>query len=235
MIVRPHTTGLALFFSWSGSLLPAILSRMLLAALLGVLAAYIRLELPGTPEDEFTRFEFAPFTALGVAISLFLGFRNNAAYDRWWEGRKQWGMQLNTVRHFARLISALKVSGDDRRTLVRLTVAHTHAMRVQLREKWAVGHTKPTMQSSEEDPLAARNCFLEREERDVLFDKQNAADAILAMASARLGAMHKTGWLDSYSVVAACQLLDELGNVQGACERIATTPLPFKYGLLVHP
>ena len=32
------------------------------------------------------------------AISLFLGFRNNASYSRWWEARKQWGKQLITVR-----------------------------------------------------------------------------------------------------------------------------------------
>ena len=27
----------------------------------------------------------APLAVFGVALSLFLGFRNNAAYDRWWE------------------------------------------------------------------------------------------------------------------------------------------------------
>ena len=46
--------------------------------------------------------KFAPFTALGVAISLFLGFRNNACYDRWWEGRNQWGKQLIVIRNLGR-------------------------------------------------------------------------------------------------------------------------------------
>jgi hypothetical protein len=47
----------------------------------GSVAAFIRIDQNGTVHDERTVIEFAPFTALGVAISLFLGFRNNAAYD----------------------------------------------------------------------------------------------------------------------------------------------------------
>ena len=41
-------------------------------------------------------------TVLGVALSLFLGFRNNAAYDRWWEARKLWGGLLADMRSLAR-------------------------------------------------------------------------------------------------------------------------------------
>ena len=32
---------------------------------------------------------------LGFVLSLFLVFRTNTAYDRWWEGRKQWGALVN--------------------------------------------------------------------------------------------------------------------------------------------
>ena len=65
--------------------MPAILPQIIFAALIGAMAAYVR----SMPEASFlkfdgdTRFNFAPFTALGVAISLFLGFRNNACYDRY--------------------------------------------------------------------------------------------------------------------------------------------------------
>ena len=36
----------------------------------------------------FPTADATPFTVFGVALSLFLGFRNNAAYDRWWEARR---------------------------------------------------------------------------------------------------------------------------------------------------
>jgi putative membrane protein len=242
-----------LLFSCAGSIVPAIFPRICVAALLGCVAAWLRVESSGGWADELTRFEFAPFTAVGVAISLFLGFRNNASYDRWWEGRRQWGAQLIAVRNFARLLSVLKVSAGERRALVRLTAAHSHALRAQLRATWSAGSGLGSMGGEDDDPLAKRDSFLEPEEKASLAGKLNPADAILGMASVRLGALHTpllpsvagaqgqaggndsgAGALDSYSVVAASQLLDVLGQVQGACERIATTPLPFPYVLLVH-
>src|SRR5688572_14342130 len=38
---------------------------------------------------------------LGFVISLLLVFRTNTAYDRWWEGRRQWGALLNNSRNIA--------------------------------------------------------------------------------------------------------------------------------------
>ena len=38
---------------------------------------------------------------LGFVLSLFLVFRTNTAYDRWWEGRKQWGGLVNVSRTLA--------------------------------------------------------------------------------------------------------------------------------------
>ena len=40
--------------------------------------------------------------------------------------------------------------------------------------------------------------------------------------------------LDTFGVVAITEIIDALGAVQGACERIAVTPLPWPYVLLVH-
>lgn len=49
-------------------------------------------------------FAFTPFTALGVAISLFLGFHNNASYGRWWEARTLWGTQIIVIRNLIRFL-----------------------------------------------------------------------------------------------------------------------------------
>jgi len=208
MIVRPHPTEFELLSTCSGSIVSAILPQIFVAAVLGAVAAFLRVEWEGSrvnrakpytrnpkpnpPKpstlnqvDEATHFDYAPFTALGVAISLFLGFRNNAAYDRWWEGRKLWGEAVTAVRSVARLLSALNISDEERRPLVRLTVAHTHAMRVQLRASWADGHRCIRRLSPDEDPHAQRNSFLEPAEQAFLFEKRNPADAILGMPLSR--------------------------------------------------
>jgi ion channel-forming bestrophin family protein len=89
-----------------------------MAALVGVLAKLI--------EDGYLRnarhdpkiyvdFSFTPFTALGVAISLFLGFHNNASYGRWWEARTLWGAQIIAARDLARfLVGALQRHNNKR-------------------------------------------------------------------------------------------------------------------------
>ena len=47
---------------------------------------------------------------LGFVLSLFLVFRTNTAYDRWWEGRKQWGALVNVSRTLA--IRVREFGGD---------------------------------------------------------------------------------------------------------------------------
>ena len=64
--------------------MPAITPKILIAAILGAIAAAAKsITFRNEPLSEWTSVAFAPFTALGVAISLFLGFRNNASYGRW--------------------------------------------------------------------------------------------------------------------------------------------------------
>ena len=43
-----------------------------------------------------------PLTLFGSALALFLTFRVNSAYQRWWEGRVLWGAMINASRSIAR-------------------------------------------------------------------------------------------------------------------------------------
>ena len=40
--------------------------------------------------------EALPLAQLGSALTIFLAFRANAAYGRWWEARQLWGSLVNT-------------------------------------------------------------------------------------------------------------------------------------------
>ena len=92
MIIRNKTNTLALLFAWRGTIFPKVLPAMLLLSsvslLLGIGAHNHWFHLPTPPVVGFTIF--------GIVLSLFLGFRNNASYDRWWEGRKLWGQLIAT-------------------------------------------------------------------------------------------------------------------------------------------
>ena len=67
-----------LFFVMRGSVVPKIIGQIIGVALLSVLVLLV---------DQFAftlpRISIAAMNIFGVALSLFLGLRNNAAYDRW--------------------------------------------------------------------------------------------------------------------------------------------------------
>src|ERR1700757_5378216 len=71
----------------------------------------------------------APFTLLGVALSIFLGFRNSACYDRWWKARRQLGAMIGEMRSFARIcVSLPKIHQTDREALVRDAITYTYEL-----------------------------------------------------------------------------------------------------------
>lgn len=106
MIVKQHDMGFfQLMVEMRGSIVPAITPKIIFSSVLGVLVCLIRsFDFFGEQTDEVLSLEFGPFTALGVAISLFLGFHNNASYGRWWEARTYWGQQVIVVRDLSRYL-----------------------------------------------------------------------------------------------------------------------------------
>ena len=47
-----------------------------------------------------------PISVLGIAVAFYLGFKNNASYDRTWEARKIWGGIVNNSRTFGVAVTA---------------------------------------------------------------------------------------------------------------------------------
>jgi hypothetical protein len=90
MIVRPRQHWLRLLFVWRGSVLHKILFRLVLNLALALAAVLCMPQF----KDWGLHLSTAPFSLIGIALAVFLGFRNNASYDRYWEARKLWGMLL---------------------------------------------------------------------------------------------------------------------------------------------
>jgi putative membrane protein len=119
----------------SGSVIPAILPRVLFCTLFAILIFILYqlgVPIPTRLLDNF----FVP----DLVIGLLLVFRTNTAYDRFWEGRKLWGTLVNTVRNFARQIwvsVAEKTPEDtaDKIKVMRFLVAFAISVKLHLREK----------------------------------------------------------------------------------------------------
>lgn len=81
MIVRPRPSALGLFFVLRGSIIPRIFSRILVITLLSCVVVWMYHRQWFSP----THLSAVPFSLFGLALSVFMGFRNNVCHDRWWK------------------------------------------------------------------------------------------------------------------------------------------------------
>ncbi len=161
-----------------------------------------------------------PTSALATAIALFLGFKNNQAYDRFWEGRKIWGAIVNASRTFAVCVADFvntPAGGDPattsgiRRELILRHLAWVNALRLSLRRQ------------PEGDALAA---YLPESELEALRKVANVPNAILRRQSQRIEELRESGHLvGTARHLELRTLVRFLWDHQGGCERIKNTPL----------
>ena len=95
MIVRPRPNWLRMLFVWRGSILNKILPQLCFTTALSIGVVIFHGELL----DWKVTLTAVPFSLVGVALAIFLGFRNSASYDRYWEARKLWGKLLTDSRN----------------------------------------------------------------------------------------------------------------------------------------
>ena len=159
-----------------------------------------------------------PLGVIGAALSLFLAFRNNSAYGRWWEARILWGALVNWSRSFTReALTFLPNEGEPhaaKESLVHHMIAFVCALRCHLRGQ---------------SPWAELAGILPPEDLTALRGRANVPSALLVAMGRRIQAAHEAGWIDSYRFVRFEETFAELTNIQGGCERIKNTPLPRQY------
>ena len=128
MIVRQRITLWTILFAFRLSILAKIWPRVALTT--GISLAVTIAYLKGYRPDILT---ITPFSLIGVALGIFLGFRTNSAYGRFWEGRILWGRLVNCTRTFTRQLEVF-VNRDGaeeeiesfRRETARTLIAFVH-------------------------------------------------------------------------------------------------------------
>lgn len=222
MIVRDRPNGLRLFLTMRGSILTSIWKSLTVTTLLAVFVTWNHGEL----WHQKIHLTFIPFTLMGLPLAIFLGFRNNSAYDRYWEGRKLWGELVLRSRNFARQCLSLVADGTEpplaqhlRSRMIRRTIAFAYALRNNLRSS---------------DPGADLAAHLEPAEWKVLRGRVNLHQALMLEMGADLARCRRANLLDSVGAVALDASISAMVASAASCERIKNTPVPFSYTLLLH-
>jgi putative membrane protein len=213
MIIRPRPNLLQLFFVMRGSIVPRILPHIIGFAVYAAAIVAI-VHLADLPMQDFN---IAPFGLIAVTLSIYLGFRNNAAYDRWWEARKLWGNLVYEVRNLTRASGGLIAERGEWRGLLMDALSFCHLLRGQIRNVDAMDKARE-FGGAEADTLAG---FV------------NKPDEMVRRMGARIARLRNGGSLDPIGYRILDERLASLSAVQAGCERIAGTPLPFAYTLLL--
>lgn len=144
---------------------------------------------------------------LGFVLSLFLVFRTNTAYDRWWEGRKQWGALVNVSRTLATRVRH-GLGAHDQAAFILGIPGFAQALKQHLRRQAA-----------------------EKPEGHVNWE--HAPNAWIDSMSSKATEARNGGHLTAHDHWLIEGNLERMTDVLGACERILKTPIPYSYSMFM--
>ena len=224
MIVRPPLHWIRMLFVWRGSILPLIAPQLVTITVLAVGVTMIH----GSILDWKVSLNFVPFSLIGLTLAIFLGFRNSTSYARFWEARTLWGVLLVEGRHLVG--QALTLAGHNRqgdmaqarqqaKVLAHRVCAFAYAFKNQMRLT---------------DGRADLAKFLPAVDAERIACARYPGAMALQLSQEWVGEQMRNGAMQPVVAPAFEHAIARLGNALGGCERIASTPIPFTYSVILH-
>lgn len=208
---------LATTFRIDGSVAGIILPRILIFS--GFTLAICGLDYFGYPIFLKEIGDLTTNVVYNLVLGLLLVFRTNTSYDRFWDGRKAWGMLVANSRNLSRQI-ALRwpiqagAGTTDRDTLLDLLVAFSLATKSHLRPE-PIGEQLRELVSSKQ---AQR-----------LVKAKHPPLQIAFWIGQHLQQAVQQGYINHDQASDLDQSLNQMVEGLSSCERIASTPLPIAY------
>ncbi len=212
---NPKTWLALIFHSYSRQVVRLLFPALLIMGLYTTGMCYVLLD--------YLQLEFRSTTAvhslLGIVLGLFLVFRVNSAYDRWWEGRKLWGLLVNNTRNLAAKLSAF-LGDDDRENrnyFAQLIPNYVSATKEHLRHGVDL-----------EDLDLVEDGFLAK-----LKGKDHIPNALSQMLYKKINKLYIEKKITGDQFFVLDKELKQFSDILGGCERIKNTPIPYSYSMYI--
>lgn len=215
---NPKTWFSIIFHSYSRFVVKTMLPALIFMGLFTTAVCVVMLEVFKFDKSHFSN-TTALHSLLGIVLGLFLVFRTNSSYDRWWEGRKLWGSMVNSTRNFALKLNAYLPKDDqgNRNWFAQMIPNFVVASKEHLRQG---------VQLSELE--AAEPNF-----PDSIKEYKHKPNRIAGMMYSRVNDLYKSGSLTSDQFRVLDKELKDFIDIIGACERIKNTPIPYSYAMFI--
>ncbi|MFT5175352.1 MAG: putative membrane protein [Gammaproteobacteria bacterium] len=158
----------------------------------------------------------------GTAIAIFLGFRTNSAYERWWEARKLWGAIISDSRNLVRLCNDFLGTANRSDLATHDSVVREICYR---QAAWA----QLLNRRFKELPLVGVEHLLSDDELAAIDKANDPALMLLSSQGRSVRAALEAGLLDSRQSVLIEETLSRLFDHYGGCQRIKFTVFPVHY------
>ncbi|MVM38571.1 hypothetical protein GO730_15095 [Spirosoma sp. HMF3257] len=169
--------------------------------------------------DIHVPFDGTLFSLLGITLSLLLVFRTNTAYDRFWEGRRQWGLLVNYSRNLAVLLDALLPDEAVTNRIFFARMLSNFALALK-------GHLRTGVDFAELEETG-------NDELKTLPDYTHIPSRLAALLMRRFQALRQDGLVNDADLITVRLYHQALLDITGSCERIKKTPIPFSYSFFI--
>ncbi len=182
---------------------------------------------------------WVPIAMIGTAAAFIVGFRNTQTYNRLWEARQIYGAIVNNSRAWGLMARDFVLDQTAQQELIYRHIAWLTALRFQLREQrsWENMNKSYNKEYSryftvdeKTNNLADKlQPLLTTQEHTYVLGKKNRATQIIALQSEHLQQLKQNGAVDALSYIELQNMLNNLLEQQGKCERIKNFPYPRQF------
>jgi len=215
---NPKTWFTLIFHNYSRQVMKTLTPTLLFMVFYTAASCYLVIDVFEIQSTDFHP-TVAMHSLLGIVLGLFLVFRTNTAYDRWWEGRKLWGALVNSTRNFAIKLDAFLDANnrEDRSFFAKMIPNFVVATREGLRQGVGLFELEPVGEKFEEE-----------------FERyQHKPNWITTKMYRRVNELYKKGVITGDQLINLDKELKDFIDIMGACERIRNTPIPYSYMMYV--
>ena len=179
---------------------------------------YLLLDVLRFHEEDFHT-TISMHSLMGIVLGLFLVFRTNSAYDRWWEGRKLWGGMVNSTRNFAIKLNAFLPEADvnNRHWFAKMISNYVYATKEILRK----GVNLNEMEAADDELM------------QTLKEAKHVPNRVASLMYKRVNTMYKNAEITGEQMFVVDKELKDFTDIMGACERIRNTPIPYNYSIYI--
>ncbi len=204
-------------FQLQGSVLPRILPRIFFfVGLSGVMVVTYK---SGLWSDSDNMKALTNNVACNLVLGLLLVFRTNTAYERYWDGRKAWGLLVITTRNLAREIqigvnAPTALEKDEKEKALKRLVSFAIATKCFLRQ---------------ESPVAQLKALLSEADIAQIEKAARPPQLVTFWLSHYLKQQANNGHIDEGQRLNFNAQMNGLVEALSGCERILKTPMPMSY------